>query len=139
VNEKPSQQITATLSQTLLSYDGVTELKTADGTIRVLEFSMESSTSTPFELRVPVATGLTLVYRSSQLTVSGHVRFYTTKLVGNLEGLLPSTYTPDCPPPLPQGVQVPLVPVVFTDVTLDLVMVRADVLRAPGLHIFYAS
>jgi hypothetical protein len=136
VNEKPSQQITAVLSQLSLSYDGVTELRTAHGTIRVLQFSMDSSTSTPFELRVPVG-GHTLDYRTSQLTVSGHVRLYTSRLDGKLAGL-PQSYTPDTPPPLPPGIPVP-VALVFTDVTLDLVLVHADVLTAPGLGISYAS
>lgn len=131
----PAEQLTANLAQSQMSYDGVTDLPTATGTLRVLQFSMDSSTSTPFELRVPAAGGRTLVLRSTQLTVSGNVRFYTTRLDGKLLGL-PVTFTPDSPPPLPQGLPVPLV---LTDVTLQLALVHADTLTAPGLSIAYSS
>lgn len=137
VNQNPSEQITASLTQVLLTFDGVTDLRTVGGTIRVLQFSMGSSTSTPFELRVPVAGGHTMSLRSTQLTVSGNVRFYTTKLVGNLLGALPQTYTPDSPPPLPAGLLVPAL--AFTDVTIQLVLVHADKLTAPGLAISYIA
>jgi hypothetical protein len=132
----PSEQLTADLSQTLLVYDGVTDLPTANGTIQVLQFSMESSTSTPFELRVPAAGGRTLVLRSTKLTVSGNVRFYTTRLDGKLLGI-PVTFTPDSPPPLPPVLPVPVLE--FTDVTLQLALVHADTLTAPDLSIAYAS
>jgi hypothetical protein len=138
----PATQITANLSQTSLIYDGVTDLPTENGTIPVLEFSLASSTSTPFELRVPVGNR-TLVLTSSQLAVAGNVRFYTNRLDGDLILLgLPvhQTYTPDSPPLLlPPGVPSPLNPLVFTNVTLQLVLVHADTLTAPDLNIAYAS
>jgi hypothetical protein len=130
----PSEQITATLAQTLLVYDGVTDLPTVSGTIQVLQFSLATSTSTPFELRVPVGNR-TLVLTSSQLTVSGNVRFYTSELDGKLLGI-PVTFKPASPPPL-QGITEPVL--AFTDVTLQLVLVHADKLTAPNLHIAYGS
>ena len=138
VNQNPSEQLTASLTQVWLTFDGVTELPTVSGTIRVLEFSMESSTSTPFELRVPVTGGNVLSYRSSQLTVRGHVRFYTTKFQGTVPILGTVTYTPESPPPpllMPPG--VPLPALAFSDATLQLVLVRADQLTAPSLAISY--
>jgi hypothetical protein len=140
VNLTPSKQITALLSQAGLSYDGVVELPTATGTIRVLKFSLDSSTSTPFELQVPV-NGHTLSIRSSQLTVSRSddasvatpVEFFTSEIKGYLLGLVPVDFTPDNPPPL-------VLPVLFfTDATVQLVFVKSDKLTAPGLSITYIS
>ncbi len=130
VNSVPSKQITALLSQTGLSYDGIVDLPTHTGTLRALQFSIRSSTSTPFELQVP-APGGTILLRSSKLTVSGHVRFYTTEIKGKLFGVLPVTFTPDSPPPL-------VVPdLFFTDATVHLVFVHCDLLTAPSLRIGY--
>jgi uncharacterized protein DUF6114 len=130
VNAVPSTQITALLSQSGLSFDGVVDLPTHAGTIRVLQFSLSSSTSTPFELRVP-ARGGTISLRSSKLTVKGQVKFYTTQIKGNLFGLIPVTFTPDSPPPL-------VVPdLFFTNATVQLVFVHAATLTAPALQISY--
>jgi hypothetical protein len=130
VNAVPSTQITALLSQSGLSFDGIVELPTHTGTIRCLQFSLRSSTSTPFELRVPTQGG-TLSLRSTSLTVSGQVKFYTTEIKGRLFGLVPVTFTPDSPPPL-------VVPeLFFTDATVQLVFVHAATLTAPALHIAY--
>jgi len=100
----------------------------------VLEFSMDSSESTPFELQVSV-NGRTLDYRSSDLTVSGHVRFYTSRL--DVAGIV---ITPDSPLELFlqlfQGVTSPI-DITFPNVNLDLVLVRADTLTAPDLTIAY--
>ena len=131
---KPATQITATLKQVHLTFDGVTALPTANGSIAVLEFSMDSSESTPFELQVSV-NGRTLDYRSSDLTVSGHVRFYTSRL--DVAGIV---ITPDSPLELFlqlfQGVTSPI-DITFPNVNLDLVLVRADTLTAPDLTIAY--
>jgi hypothetical protein len=131
VNEVPSKQITARLSQSGLSFDGIVDLPTHSGTIRTLQFSMRSSTSTPFELRVLAPNGGTISLRSSSLTVSGRVRFYTTEIKGKLLGLLPVTFTPESPPPLV------LPELFFTNATVRLVFVRCDKLTAPALHISY--
>jgi hypothetical protein len=136
----PATQITAKMTQLNVAFDGVTALPTANGSIAVLEFSMASSESTPFELRVPV-NGRTLDYRSSDLTVKGNVRFYTSRLEGKLFGLTPPVVlTPDSDLTqllglLPPGTALPQL--TFTDVTLQLVLVRADTLTAPDLAIAY--
>ncbi|GIH18264.1 DUF6114 domain-containing protein [Rugosimonospora africana] len=138
VAANPSEQITALLEQLTVTYRGVTALPTANGgTVRVLQFTMASSSSTPFELRVPMVTGnRTLSYKSTKLTVSGHVTFYTSRLTGNLLGLIPVNWTPDTPPPLPP---IPIPGAFFTNATLDLVLVHADKLTAPALGISYLS
>jgi len=128
----PATQITAKLTQAKLTFDGVTALPTAVGSTRVLEFSMDSSTSTPFELKVPVGNR-TLDYRSTQLTVSGNVRFYTSRLA--IAGI--PVLTPDSPVDLLLELLPPGIDITFSAVTLDLVLVRADTLTAPDLTIAY--
>jgi hypothetical protein len=54
-------------------------------------------------------------------------------LSGNLLGLLPVTFTPDMPPPLPPGLTLPI-PIFFTRVTAYNQFFGADLLTVPGLH-----
>jgi hypothetical protein len=124
----PSIQTTALLTMTGVSYVGNVNLPTAGGTISVMEFTMDSSTSKPFELDITLKGHLTKV-KSSTLTVSGHVTFYATEIKGNALGILPQDYTPGNPPPL--------VPpdVFFTDVTIGLVDVQCDALQADGFSV----
>jgi hypothetical protein len=131
---RPGILTTARLDMTGLSYDGVVDLPTRDGTTRALQFSMDTATNTPFELdTTDSADGPTTAQVSSKLEISGNVKFFTSKLQGNLLGLLPVTFTPDSPPPL-------TIPVLFfTNVTIDLVYVHADTLTADNLHGFNKS
>jgi Family of unknown function (DUF6114) len=128
VEGTPSIQTASTLTMTGLSYDGNVDLPTKSGTIKVMQFSMDSSTSTPFELDVTTKGQVTRI-KSSSLTVSGNVKFYTTEIKGNVLGVLPQDYTPDNPPP----VTPPLL--FFTDVTIGLVDVVCDKLTAKDLSI----
>ena len=81
---------------------------------------------------MPFSSGCsTISLKSSKLTVSGHVRFYTTEIKGNLLGLVPVTFTPDSPPPLV------LPELFFTNATVQLVYVQCDLLTAPKLNISY--
>ncbi len=135
VNQVPSKQITAKLSQVGLTFDGVVELPVKGGTLRALQFSINSSTSTPFELQVPGPQG-TFFIRSSQLTVAGHVRFFTTRIQGKIQILgintLPVDYTPDSPPLI-----VPPV-ITFGDAVVQLVYVQCDKLTAPALRMGFS-
>lgn len=63
----------------------------------------------------------------------GPVVLLAKVLSGKMMGLLPVTFTPDMPPPLPPGLTVPL-PVFFTDVTSYTQYLSADRLSVPGLH-----
>lgn len=56
----------------------------------------------------------------------------TKVLSGNLLGLLPVTFTPDMPPPLPPGLTLPI-PVFFTNVLGFNQFLGADRLSVPGL------
>jgi hypothetical protein len=131
VSDTPGKQIAALLKQSGLSYDGIAEVPTKSGTIRALKFSMSSSSSIPFELQIPSPGGHTISIKSSDLTVSGNVTFYTTEIKGNLLGLLPVDFTPNSPPPL-------VIPeLFFTDATVQLVFVQSDVLTAPGFNLSF--
>lgn len=57
----------------------------------------------------------------------------TRVLSGNLLGLLPVTFTPDMPPPLPPGLTIPI-PLFFTQVVTYNQMLQANRLTIPGLH-----
>jgi len=57
----------------------------------------------------------------------------TKILSGNLLGLLPVTFTPSMPPPLPPGLTLPI-PIFFTNVTAYNQYLSADDLDVPGLH-----
>lgn len=123
VAENPGTLTADRLDMTGLSYDGLVELPTASGTIEAMQFSMDSSTSTPFKLVVTVGTH-TVVTTSTSLTVSGHVTFYAAEIKGNLLGTLPVDFTPQSPPP---AVTPDLF---FTDATVSLVDVISDSLTA---------
>ncbi len=128
VQNHPGTMTAGTLTMTGLSYDGNVDLPTKNGTIEVMQFSMDSSTSTPFELDV-TTNGKTMQTKSSSLTVSGNVKFYATEIKGNVLGILPADYTPDNPPPI-----VPPL-LFFTNVTIGLEEVVCDKLTAPDLKI----
>lgn len=68
------------------------------------------------------------------VTATGHpVVLLSQVLSGNLLGLLPVTFTPDMPPPLPPGLTLPI-PIFFTRVTAYNQFLGADLLTVPGLH-----
>ena len=101
--------------------------------IKALKFTMTRSVSTPFELRSPVGSR-NLITKSSELTVEGDVVFYASKFSAKLPGGLPVTFTPSFPPPL----LAPL-PGRYTDCTVELVFVRANVLNATALDQSYSA
>lgn len=129
VAASPAIETTALLSQTGLSYDGIAALPTATGTIQALKFTMTSASSQPFDMKVPGPS--TLDIKSSNLTISGTVILYTTKISGWLFGLIPVTFTPLSPPVL----TVP--DLFFTAATVDIVFIDASTLTAPSMSMSY--
>jgi hypothetical protein len=118
------------------TYDGVADLPTADGTVRVLKFTMSSAVTTPFKLTIAEPGGHTTVITSTKLTIKDDhardVQFYTPKFQGNLLILgipIPVTFTPDQPPPLT------LPQLDFSKVKIDLAYVSSTVLTADKLAI----
>ena len=113
-----------------LSYDGNVSLPTARGSIFAMQFSMRSTTSTPFELDVPVGARQCTI-TSSQLTLTDNVKIFATEIKGNLAGTIPVDYTPDSPPPL----VAPVPALFFTDATLTLAFAQSDTLTADKFSI----
>ena len=116
------------VTMTGLTFDGVVDLPTRTGTVRVLQFSMTSSTTDAFELRIPESNGSTTILRSTALTVSENVKFYTDRFRGKAFGVLDLTFTPDSPPP-PTPADI-----FFTDPDIQLVLVSCGRLTAPDLR-----
>jgi hypothetical protein len=112
-----------------LSYDGNVSLPTATGSIVAMQFSMSSTTSTPFELDVPVGDHQ-CTFTSSELTLDGSVKIFATEIKGLFLGLVPVDFTPESPPP-------PIVDsdMFFTDATLTLAFVQSSTLTADKLTI----
>jgi Family of unknown function (DUF6114) len=102
------------------TYDGVSDMTTADGSYRALKFSMDKSVTKPFTLTIPEPGGGTTVIKTAALTTDGHVQFFTPRFEGKLFGLIPVVFTPDSPPPLT------LPYLWFTDVKIDLAFVSCD-------------
>ncbi|MFI8180558.1 DUF6114 domain-containing protein [Actinacidiphila glaucinigra] len=70
----------------------------------------------------------------STTTATGRpVVLLTRVLSGNLLGLLPVTFTPDMPPPLPPGLTIPI-PLFFTQAVAYNQLLTAHRITIPGLH-----
>lgn len=138
VARKPSKMTGTRIQMTDLVFDGIVNLPTIDGTIRVLKFTLTSSDTNDFLLHTYNTGGGTFDtnLRCSKLTVSGGgVQFFTTRFQGKLLGVIPVDYTPENPP-LP----VPLASVFFTEPDIELVWVDSPVLKTgPDLRITLAK
>jgi hypothetical protein len=131
VARRPSRLTGTQVTMFNLNFDGVVDLPTVDGSIKVLKFSMSQSDTDNFLLHVYGPNGKDTELRSSRLTVRGDtVHFYTNRFRGNLFGLIPVDFSPtSLPPPIP----LPLV--FFTNPDIQLVFVQSPVLEAPKLRI----
>ncbi|MGV9884212.1 DUF6114 domain-containing protein [Streptomyces sp. NPDC003006] len=109
---------------------GVTEIRTADGPLKVMVLRMRAASLTDYELRTRDG-GEELALGADTLDLSGSVTLYLTKFKGCLEGLLCLTFTPDklpVPPIIP--------PFVFmTDVSAEQALVTSDSIVAGGLSL----
>ncbi|MBG6101224.1 hypothetical protein IW249_001638 [Micromonospora vinacea] len=132
VARTPSKLTGSSVRMTGLRFDGVTDLHTVAGDLKVLKFSMREAVTSDFLLRADGPAGRNQRYATNQLTVRGDVAFYATRFVGRLLGIK-ITLTPDLP--LPDGLPVTSpIPITFTDPAIDLAYVTSDTLTArPGL------
>jgi hypothetical protein len=137
VAQTPSKLTGSSVRMTGLRFDGVTELHTVKGDLKVLKFSMREAVTADFLLRADGPEGRNQRYATDQLTVRGDVAFYATRFVGRLLGIK-ITLTPDLP--LPDGLPVTSpVPITFTDPAIDLAYVTSDTLTArPALALSVA-
>jgi hypothetical protein len=117
-----------------LTYNGIGTVQTANGPVKVLEFTADKIT-----ILSMVTYGLTSGGKmfsdggkGQTVIAEGNVTLRVQELKGNLLGLLPQDYTPSSPPPLPIGLKVPI-PLTFTDVTVTQQLLQTDTLIIPGL------
>ncbi|MEV6306675.1 DUF6114 domain-containing protein [Actinoplanes sp. NPDC051861] len=126
---KPGLMKVGSLTMYNSTYEGVTDVPTANGVIPSLRFVMDKAVNKPFSLEIDEPGDATTLIKSNELITDGSVEFYTPKFAGKLFGLIPVTFTPESPPPL-------TLPVLwFTDVTIDLAYVQCDVLTADPIKI----
>jgi uncharacterized protein DUF6114 len=111
------------------TYDGTVDLRTADGPIKVLKFSMDKSVTEPFSLTMDEPGGYQTVIKSKKLTTDKNVEFYTPRFEGKLFGLIPVVFSPQSPPPLT------LPWLYFSDVKINLAFVSCDTLTAEPLSV----
>lgn len=131
VNKVPSRVTGSKVTMYGLRLDGTVDLPTADGSIRVLQFSMTKAVTDNFVLRAPGPPSRSLRFTSSALTVDGDVRFYATRFAGRILGVK-VTLTPALPLP-PDGIPLAAPQVSFDDPEIDLALVECDKLTAPDL------
>ncbi|MCV2460462.1 hypothetical protein OEB94_14370 [Streptomyces sp. ICN988] len=117
------------------SYEGVVQVKTANGTTkRVLKYVISDGTDIG-DLHQTVKdkqSGKTYHVQAAKGSTStirdGDTVMYTESISGNLLGLIPVTFDPDNPPPL----DIPLI--YFTKVTVVQAGQFGGTLHIPGLH-----
>jgi hypothetical protein len=128
VAAKPSKLTGSKVTMTGLRFEGIVDLDTGDGKLKVLKFTMDKAVTDDFVLAADGPGSTTARYVTDQLTVKGDVAFYATRFVGRLLGIK-ITLTPDLP--FPDGIPItsPL-PITFTDPVIDLAYVNSDVLTA---------
>lgn len=116
-------------------YQGVVQVKTANGTVKkVLKYVVSAGTDIG-DLHQTVndpVSGKTYHVQAADGTTStirdGDTVMYTESISGKLFGLLPVTFSPDAPPPL----NIPLI--YFTDVKVTQAGQFGGSLSVPGLH-----
>ncbi|RZT81634.1 hypothetical protein EV382_4919 [Micromonospora violae] len=128
VARTPSKLTGSSVKMTQLRFEGITDLHTVKGDLKVLKFSMREAVTDDFLLRADGPEGRNQRYATDRLTVSGDVAFYATRFVGKLLGIK-VTLTPDLP--FPDGIPI-TVPfsVTFTDPVIDLAYVTSNTLTA---------
>jgi hypothetical protein len=117
-----------------LAYNGIGTVQTANGPVKVLEFSADKITI--LSMITYGETGGGKMYsdggKGLTVTAEGNVTLRVQELKGTLLGLLPQDYTPASPPPLPIGLKLPI-PIYFTDVTVVQQLLQTNSLIIPSL------
>nr|WP_030502143.1 DUF6114 domain-containing protein [Micromonospora purpureochromogenes] len=134
VGQTPSKLTGSKVTMTGLRFEGITDLRTEQGALKVLKFSMKEAVTDDFLLVADGPRGRTQRYATDRLTVRDDVAFYCTRFVGKLAGIK-LTLTPDLP--FPDGLPVTLpIPVTFTDPVIDLAYVTSNTLTGrPALKV----
>ncbi|MDX5458655.1 DUF6114 domain-containing protein [Micromonospora tulbaghiae] len=133
VGQQPSKLTGSKVAMTGLRFEGITDLQTEQGTLKVLKFSMKEAVTDDFLLVADGPRGRTQRYVTPQLVVRDDVAFYCTRFVGKLAGIK-LTLTPDLP--FPDGLPVTLpFKVTFTDPVIDLAYVTSNTLTGEPLRL----
>jgi len=126
-----------------LTYNGVKTVSVLDSSTgqyvdeQVLDFTASKLTIDSM-VTYSIQNGQTVYNNAGSGTTTTLVNphLMTVSLSGSLFGLLPQDYTPTNQPPLPVGLTIPLIPVVFTGVTTQLAYLHTDTISVPGFDGF---
>lgn len=122
-----------------LTYNGVKTVSVLDSSTgkytdeKVLDFTASKLTIASM-VTYSIQRGQTVYNNAGAGTTTTLVNphLMTVSLSGSLFGLIPQTYTPENQPPLPVGLTIPLIPVVFTGVTTQLAYLHTGSISVPG-------
>jgi hypothetical protein len=126
-----------------LTYNGVKTVSVLDSSTgkytdeKVLDFTASKLTIQSM-VTYSIQNGQTVYNNAGSGTTTTLVdpHLMTVSLSGSLFGLIPQTYTPTNQPPLPVGLTIPLIPVVFTGVTSQLAYLHTGTISVPGFDGF---
>lgn len=126
-----------------LTYNGVKTVSVLDSSTgqyvdeQVLDFTASKLTIDSM-VTYSIQNGQTVYNNAGSGTTTTLINphLMTVSLSGSLFGLLPQDYTPTNQPPLPVGLTIPLIPVVFTGVTTQLAFLHTDTIAVPGFDGF---
>lgn len=126
-----------------LTYNGVKTVSVWDSstssytTEQVLDFTASKLTITSM-VTYSIQNGQTVYNNAGSGTTTTLIdpHLMVVKMTADLLGLLPQTYDPSNPPPLPVGLTIPLIPILFTDVTTQLAFLNTDTISVPGFDGF---
>ncbi|MFF9767544.1 hypothetical protein ACF1GT_13155 [Streptomyces sp. NPDC014636] len=118
-------------------YQGIVEVKTADGTRKkVLKYVISGGTDigdlhqTVQDKQANKTYHVQASKGSTSTITGGDTVMYTESISGNLFGLIPVTFSPDSPPPL----NIPLI--YFTNVKVIQAAQFGGNLHVPGMHVY---
>ena len=104
---------------------------------QVLDFTMSKITITSM-VTYSIYNGQTVYNNAGSGTTTTliNVHLMVRSMTSELLGLLPQTYTPSNQPPLPVGLTIPLIPILFTNVTTQIAYLSTGSISIPGFDGF---
>ena len=126
-----------------LTYNGVKTVSVWDSstnsytTEQVLDFTASELTIQSM-VTYSIQNGQTVYNNAGSGTTTTLIdpHLMVVKMTADLLGLIPQTYDPSNPPPLPVGLTIPLIPILFTDVTTQLAYLNTSSISVPGFDGF---
>ena len=126
-----------------LTYNGVKTVSVWDSstssytTEQVLDFTASELTIQSM-VTYSIQNGQTVYNNAGSGTTTTLIdpHLMVVKMTADLLGLIPQTYDPSNPPPLPVGLTVPLIPILFTNVTTQIAYLNTSSISVPGFDGF---